>query len=85
MSSGSKSDSTASSGSTSKKIKYVLITNGDSYVGRTLAMYISDQLMKKEGLLSKTHWRVRVLCEDKSTMKDLEKRGIEVRVRTKLH
>ncbi|KAG2231345.1 hypothetical protein INT48_006557 [Thamnidium elegans] len=63
---------------TSKKTKYILLTNGDSYAGRTLAIYIADQLMKREGQLKK-HWRLRVLCEDRSVMKDLEKRGIEVR------
>lgn len=63
----------------SKKTKYILLTNGDSYAGRTLAIYIADQLMKREGQLKK-HWRLRVLCEDKSTIKDLEKRGIEVMV-----
>lgn len=65
----------------SKKTKYILLTNGDSYVGRTLAIYIADQLMKREGQLKK-YWRLRVLCEDKNTIKDLEKRGIEVVVIT---
>ncbi|GAA5796878.1 hypothetical protein HPULCUR_002256 [Helicostylum pulchrum] len=63
---------------TSNKTKYILLTNGDTYAGRTLAIYIADQLMKREGQLKK-HWRLRVLCEDKNTMKDLDKRGIEVK------
>lgn len=69
-----------SSDSTSKKTKYILLTNGDSYVGHILAVYISDQLMKREGQMKKKHWRLRVLCENKSMMKELEKKGIEVKV-----
>lgn len=64
----------------SKKKKYILITNGESYLGRILAMFITDELTRREGQLKKKHWCVRVLCEDKQNLKDLEKRGIEVEV-----
>lgn len=62
------------------KTKYILITNGDSYVGHALAIFISDQLIRREGQLKKKNWRVRVLCEDKKKLKYLEKKGIEVKV-----
>lgn len=61
-----------------KKPKYILITNGQSYVGYTAAIHIADQLEKYKP--QKKHWKVKVLCEDKSKLKDLEKRGIEVHV-----
>lgn len=64
----------------SKKPKYILITNGDSYVGHTIAMCIAEELSRKEGQLKKRHWRVRVLRHNKKNCEDLEKRGIEVKV-----
>ncbi|KAG2200279.1 hypothetical protein INT47_000272 [Mucor saturninus] len=63
---------------TISKPKYILITNGESYVGHSLAIFIADQLVRKEGQLKK-NWRVRVLCEDKKKLQDLEKKGIEVK------
>lgn len=66
--------------SVAKKKKYILITNGESYLGQTLATFIANELTRREGQLGKKHWRVRVLCEDKEKSKDLEKRGIEVKV-----
>ncbi|KAL9549466.1 hypothetical protein MBANPS3_005194 [Mucor bainieri] len=63
----------------SKKLKYVLITHGDSYLGQTLAMHIADQLDKGQGQLKKKHRAVRVLCQDKAKLKHLERRGIEVK------
>lgn len=65
---------------TASKTKYILITNGESYVGHSLAIFIADQLTRKEGQLTKKNWCVRVLCEDKNKLKDLEKKGIEVKV-----
>lgn len=65
--------------SLSKKLKYILICYGEAYIGYHLAMYINEELARREGQLKKKHWRVRVLCEDKKNMKDLEKRGVEVR------
>ncbi|KAI7898239.1 uncharacterized protein BX663DRAFT_490236 [Cokeromyces recurvatus] len=62
-----------------KKHKYILITNGESYVGRTMAIHIADELEHREGKLKKSHWRVRVLCENKHKMDYLEKRGIDVK------
>lgn len=61
------------------KPKYILITNGNSFVGYTAAIYIAEQLEKYKP--HKKHWKVKVLCENKSQLKDLEKRGIEVHVR----
>ncbi|KAI8080956.1 hypothetical protein BDF21DRAFT_338792 [Thamnidium elegans] len=52
---------------TSKKTKYILLTNGDSYAGRTLAIYIADQLMKREGQLKK-HWRLREVDYESQSM-----------------
>ncbi len=59
--------------STSKKLKCVLITHGDSYVGHALTLYIAEQLTRKEGQLKNKHWCVKVLCQDKKNCKDLEK------------
>ena len=69
---------------TSKKVKYILVTHGDSYVGYTLAMFISEALTKREGQLKKKHWQVRVLCDDKNkeNMVNLENRGVNVKVCT---
>lgn len=64
----------------SKKLKYILITHGNSYVGQTLAMHIADQLDKARGQLKTKHRVVRVLCQDKRKLKHLERRGIEVKV-----
>lgn len=64
----------------SKKPKYILITNGQSYVGYTSAIHIADQLDKYRD--DKKHWKVKLLCEDKRNLSDLEKRGIEVHVST---
>ncbi|KAI8971961.1 hypothetical protein BDF20DRAFT_948594 [Mycotypha africana] len=63
----------------SKDKKYILITCGDSYVGQTAAMYITDQLDRREGQLKKKHYRVKVLCANKHHLSHLEKRGIEVK------
>lgn len=73
--------STASVDLALKKPKYILITNGESYVGYTLAIYIADQLGKREGKIKKKHWRIRVLCENKQNLIHLEERGIDVCVR----
>jgi hypothetical protein len=78
MSSHSDPLPTASDTSTLKKPKYILITNGESYVGYALAIYIVDQLEKREGKLKKKQWRVRVLCENKENLAHLEERGIDV-------
>jgi hypothetical protein len=67
-----------SSDSMVKKPKYILITNAESYVGYTLALYIADQLDKCKGKLKNKHWRVRVLCENKQNLIHLEERGIDV-------
>lgn len=68
----------------SKKLKYIVITHGDSYLGQTLAMHIADQLDKGQGQLKKKHRAVRVLCQDKAKLKHLERRGIQVKVRPSL-
>ncbi|KAI9472049.1 MAG: hypothetical protein EXX96DRAFT_345094 [Benjaminiella poitrasii] len=62
-----------------KKNKYILITNGDSYIGRNMAIHIADELAKHEGQMKKSHWRVRLLCENKHKLEYLEKRGIDVK------
>ncbi|CAO3616714.1 unnamed protein product [Mucor fragilis] len=63
----------------SKKLKYIVITHGDSYLGQTLAMHLADQLDKGQGQLKQKHRAVRVLCQDKAKLKYLERRGIEVK------
>ncbi|GAN04252.1 hypothetical protein MAM1_0058d03712 [Mucor ambiguus] len=63
----------------SKKLKYIVITHGDSYLGQTLAMHIADQLDKGQGQLKKKYRAVRILCQDKAKLKHLENRGIEVK------
>ncbi|KAI8640443.1 hypothetical protein BD408DRAFT_434198 [Parasitella parasitica] len=60
-----------------KKTKYILITHGDSYLGQAMAMHIADQLDKGGGQLKTKHRVVRVLCQDKTKLRHLEKRGIE--------
>lgn len=71
---------TTSDTTISKKLKYIVITHGDSYLGQTLAMHIADQLDKGRGQLKTKHRVVRVLCQDKTKLKHLERRGIEVKV-----
>ncbi|KAL7312040.1 hypothetical protein PS15m_007844 [Mucor circinelloides] len=70
---------TTSDTTISKKLKYIVITHGDSYLGQTLAMHIADQLDKGRGQLKTKHRVVRVLCQDKTKLKHLERRGIEVK------
>lgn len=70
--------------SISKKLKYIVITHGDSYLGQTLAMHLADQLDKVQGQLKRKHRAVRVLCQDKAKLKHLERRGIEVKARPEL-
>lgn len=64
----------------SKKLEYIFITHGDSYVGQALAMHIADQLDKNKGQLKTRHRAVLVLCQDKTKLKHLKKRGIKVKV-----
>ncbi|KAG2205061.1 hypothetical protein INT46_000034 [Mucor plumbeus] len=63
----------------SKKLEYIFITHGDSYVGQALAMHIADQLDKNKGQLKTRHRAVLVLCQDKTKLKHLKKRGIKVK------
>lgn len=64
----------------SKTVKYILITHGESYNGYTLAMHLAEELTKREGQLKKKHWKVRVLCQSKTNLQELERRGVEVKV-----
>lgn len=61
----------------SHKQHYVLVTNGDSYVGHSLAYHLAQELYNRPGQLKK-HWRVRVICSRRENCQDLEKIGAEV-------
>ncbi|KAG1467886.1 hypothetical protein G6F56_004156 [Rhizopus delemar] len=64
--------------SETKKTKYILITHGDSYLGRVLAIYLSEEITKYD---KKEHWAVRVMCaENTKLQKEFEKRGIDVKL-----
>ncbi|KAI9020145.1 hypothetical protein CLU79DRAFT_862510 [Phycomyces nitens] len=60
-------------------IHYILITNGESYTGHTLAWYIANQIDRQPGRFHKKNWKVRVLCESLKNMKDLEGMGIDIK------
>ncbi|KAF1799277.1 hypothetical protein FB192DRAFT_1329414 [Mucor lusitanicus] len=63
----------------SKKLKYIVITHGDSYLGQTLAMHIADQLDKGQGQLKKKH-RAEVDYESQHTITEQLKVHIKTMV-----
>jgi hypothetical protein len=61
-----------------KKIKYILVTHGDSYLGHILAIHLAEEIFKHD---RKEHWFVRVLCKEGTMFRrEFEKRGINVKV-----
>ncbi|ORY94746.1 hypothetical protein BCR43DRAFT_550892 [Syncephalastrum racemosum] len=61
----------------SSKQHYVLVTNGDSYAGHSLAYHLAQELYNRPGQLKK-HWRVRVICSRRENCRDLEGLNAEV-------
>ncbi|KAI9249047.1 hypothetical protein BY458DRAFT_525915 [Sporodiniella umbellata] len=60
-----------------KKPSYILITHGDSYLGRVMAIYLSEKLLVHKKQPSQT---LRVLCKEGSPVKKMFKKlGIEVK------
>lgn len=70
--------STSEPNASTKKIKYILVTHGDSYLGYILAIHLAEEIFKHDG---KEHWFVRVLCKEGTPFRrEFEKRGIDVKV-----
>ncbi|CEP14243.1 hypothetical protein [Parasitella parasitica] len=67
----------SSDAATTKKIKYILITHGDSYLGQAIAMHIADQLDKGRGQL-KTKHRAQVDYESQHAIRE----QIKVHIKT---
>lgn len=73
-------DTMDSSGSSHHHLHYVLVSNGEDYVGHALAHHLVNELSRRPGRMKRKHWRVRVLCRDLQSCEDLLRMGADCRV-----
>ncbi|KAF7722418.1 hypothetical protein EC973_003157 [Apophysomyces ossiformis] len=57
--------------------KFILVSNGDSYVGYVLARHLVEELNRCR-ISIKKHWRIRVLCVNRRKLKGLERMGADI-------